>query len=45
MFSTETLYTLLLSPYELHALPISFFRFYHPYNIGWGVEIIKLLVK
>ena len=29
-------------PYALHALPIS--QFYHPNNVGWGVQIIKLLI-
>ena len=28
----------------LHALSSSFFRFYHPNNIGWGVHIIKFLI-
>jgi hypothetical protein len=23
---------------------LSLFRFYHPNSIGWGVEIIKLLI-
>jgi len=27
-------------PYAPHAQPISFSRFYHPHNIGWGVQII-----
>jgi len=31
-------------PYVLHAPPISFFLIWHPNNIRWGVENIKLLV-
>ena len=32
-------------PYALNAPPISFFsRFYHPNTIGWGVQIVKLLI-
>jgi hypothetical protein len=42
-FHTNTLYTPLLSPYVLHASP-NHSRFYHPNNIGWEVQIIKLLV-
>ena len=42
-FPTKTLYTPLLSPYVLHAQPISSW-FDHPNNIGWGVQIIKLLI-
>jgi hypothetical protein len=33
----------LSSPSALHAPPISS-RFYHPHNIGWGEQIIKLLI-
>ena len=34
----------LFSPtYVLHARPSHSSRFYHPNNIGWGVQIIKLL--
>jgi hypothetical protein len=43
-FLTKTLFTPPLSPYALHAPPISFSRFYHPNNIGWGVQIIKALI-
>jgi hypothetical protein len=28
-----------------HAPPISFFSFYHPHNIGWGVQNILRLIK
>ena len=31
-------------PYALHAPPISFFSINHPNNIGWGIQIIQLLV-
>ena len=41
-FPTKHLYTHLFSPCVLHALPISS-RFYHPNNIGWGIQIIKLI--
>jgi hypothetical protein len=30
--------------YVLHAPPISSSRFEHPNNIGWVVQIIKLLI-
>jgi hypothetical protein len=30
-------------PYVLHARPSQSSWFYHPVNIGWGVQIIKLL--
>ena len=30
-------------PYAPHAQPISFFLIFHPHNIGWAVQIIKLL--
>jgi hypothetical protein len=42
-FPTKTLYALFLSPYVLHAPPNTYSRFCHPNNIGWGVQIIKLL--
>jgi len=32
------------APYVLHAPPISFFSIIHPNNIGWGKEIIKLVI-
>jgi hypothetical protein len=31
-------------PYVLHARPSHSSRFYHPNNIGWWVQIIKLLI-
>ena len=44
-FPTETLYTPLSSPIcatcPAHLISS---RFYHPYNIGWAVQIIQLLV-
>ena len=44
-FPTKTLYTHLLSYYKFCIPHVSHsFRFYHPNNIGWGVQIIKLLV-
>ena len=43
-FPTKLLYTPLLSPYVLHAPPISFFNWW-PKSILWGVQIIKLLVR
>ena len=33
-----------LFPILLHALPISFFSILSPNNIGWGVQIIQLLI-
>jgi len=37
--------TRLSSPlYALHAPPIHSSRFDHPYNIGWGVQTIKLQI-
>ena len=33
-----------LPPYTPHDLPISFFSIYHPNNIGWAVQIIKLVI-
>ena len=39
---SKTLYTLLLS--SILAPHISFSQFYHPNNIGWGVQIIQLLI-
>jgi len=43
-FPTKTLYTPLLSP--THATCPAHFssRFYHPNNMGWEVQIIKLLI-
>jgi hypothetical protein len=43
-FPTKTLYTPLFSPSALHDPPISFLRFYHPHSIGWGIQIMKLLI-
>jgi hypothetical protein len=43
-YPTKTLYTLLLSPYALHAPPISFFSILLPEHIGWGLQINKLLI-
>ena len=40
-FPTKTLHTLLLS--AIHAT-CSARRFSHPHNIGWGLQIIKLLI-
>ena len=34
----------LLSPYMLHAPSSNSSRFYHPNNIGWAVQNIKLLI-
>jgi len=44
-FPTKTLYTPLFSYYKCYILHISnSLRFYHPKNIGCGVQIIKLLI-
>ena len=44
-FPTKTLYTPLLSPHTRYMpSPSHFSRFYHPKNIGWGVQIIQLLI-
>ena len=43
-FPTKNLYTPSPHPHAPHAQPISFFSIYHPHNIGWRVEIIKLLI-
>ena len=43
-FPTKTLYTPLLSPYTLHAPPISFVSILSPEKIGWGLQIIKLSI-
>ena len=42
-FPIKTLYMSILSPYMLHA-PTSFFSIWSPENIGWGVQMIKLLI-
>ena len=42
-FPTKIQYTS-LSPYNLHVHPIRSSWFYHPNNIVWGVQIIKLLI-
>ena len=39
-----TLYAPFLSPYVLHAPPISFLLIYRPNNNLWGVQSIKLFV-
>ena len=45
-FPTKTLYTLLLSPHTRYmSRPSHSSRFYHPKNIWWAVQIIKLLIK
>ena len=44
-FPTKTLYTPLLSPYVLHVPPSRFSRFYVPNDIGWGIQIIQLLLR
>jgi hypothetical protein len=42
-FPTKTLYTLLLFPHTCYMThPSNFPRFFH--HIGWGVQIIKLLI-
>ena len=41
-FPTQTLCTSLLS--SLHSTCSAHSRFYHPNNIGWGVQTIKLLI-
>jgi len=41
-FFTKTLYTPLPHTFYMHR-PSHSYRFYHPNNIGWGVQIIKLL--
>ena len=44
-FPTKTLYTPILSPYTRYMTRRSHsFRFYHPNNIRWAVQIIKLLI-
>jgi len=44
VFPAKPRIRLFSSPYALHAPPIPFIRFYHPNNIGYGVQIIKLLI-
>ena len=41
-FLTKTHYTPL--PHTRYMSRLSHSRFYHPNNIGWGVQIIKLLI-
>jgi len=42
---TKTLYTPLLSPTTCYMPHLSHSsRFDHPYNIGWGIQIIKFLI-
>ena len=44
-FPTKTLYTPLLSPLRTTCpAHLILLDFYHPNNIGWGVQIIKLLI-
>ena len=44
-FPTETLYTPLLSHHTCYmSRPSRSSRFYHPNNIWWGIQIIKLLI-
>ena len=43
-FPTKTLYTPLLSPHTRYMSRSSNSRFHHPHNIGWAVQIIKLLI-
>jgi len=44
-FPIKTLYTHLLSPHTLYmSRPSHSSRFYHPNNVGWGVQITKLLI-
>ena len=40
----NSVYASPLFPILLHALPISFFSILSPNNIGWGVQIIQLLI-
>jgi len=40
-FPTKPCIRLSYPPHILHAQPI---RFYHPNNIGWAVQVIKLLI-
>jgi hypothetical protein len=44
-FPTKTLYTPLLSPHLCCInRPSHYSRFYHPNNIWWGAQIIRLLI-
>ena len=44
-YPAKTLYTPLLYPHTYYMPSLSSSsRFYHPNNIGWGVQIIKLLL-
>ena len=44
-YPAKTLYTPLLYPHTYYMLrPSHSCRFYHPNNIGWGVQIIKFLI-
>jgi len=43
-FPTKPCMRLSSHPYALHAPLISFFSILSPNNIGWGVQIIKLLI-
>jgi hypothetical protein len=45
-FQTKPQYTCLLFPIRATCPPPSHSsRFYHPNNIGWGVQIIRLLIN
>jgi hypothetical protein len=37
-------YNYLLPPTHYMPRPTHSFRFYHPHHIGWGIQIIKLLI-
>ena len=43
-FLTKTLYAPLLTHTRRMPSPSHSSRFYHPHNIGWGIQIVKLLV-
>jgi hypothetical protein len=43
-FPIKTLYMPLPSPSELMPRPYNSSWFYHPHNIWWGVQIMKLLI-
>jgi hypothetical protein len=43
-FLSKNLHTILLSSHTCYKPRLSHSRFYHPNNIGWGVQIIKLLI-
>ena len=44
-FPTKTLYKPVPSPHTRYMPRPSHSRFYHPNNIGWGVQIVKLIIQ